>query len=130
MTLPAPRSLLAVVVVTLVVGLGATALLADAPSTEVAPSGRAQGMPAIDRAESRFDGFVTEVLAAKSYRYLRVTDEAGASRWVVTLPLAGRTFSVGERVHVRGFGSRASFTSSTLDRTFDLLTFALVTRAT
>lgn len=93
---------------------------ADAPPT---------GMPTIDRAETKSEGQVTEALAAGSYRYLRVTDEAGVAQWVVTLPLAGRSFAVGDRVRVHGFGSRALFTSKKLDRTFDHLTFAVVTRA-
>lgn len=118
---------LSLVVAVACAGVGFAASRPDASVPRESPA-VGQGMPAIERGESESEGTVAEVLAASGYRYLRVTDPVGSDRWVVTLPLGGRTFSVGERVRVHGFGSRAPFTSKKLDRTFDHLTFAVVTR--
>jgi hypothetical protein len=85
------------------------------------------GMPEVVREESDFSGIVREVHDV-GYSYLRVTREDGEERWVVTLSLAGRVFSVDDTVRVKGFGTRQQFFSKRLERAFDHLTFALVTK--
>ena len=75
---------------------------------------------------SSMDGSVAERLTAGSYTYLRIRDEAGVSRWIVTV---GRGLPVGGRAHVATFGARDDFRSARLGRTFAHLEFGWVTPA-
>ena len=75
---------------------------------------------------SSIDGSVAERLSAGSYTYLRILDDAGVSRWIVTV---GRGLPVGGRAHVASFGARDDFHSARLRRTFEHLEFGWVTPA-
>lgn len=125
--------------------LGAAALGAAwwlwAPSAEGhEPSGRAAerpgpsaaaslrtGPPQLDTPDAEslpITGTVVERLGAGPYTYLRVESAGGASSWVVTL---GGGSQLGADVRVRSMGTKDDFRSARLGRTFDRLTFGIVT---
>lgn len=80
------------------------------------------GLEAPVAGHREWTGIVAEQLSAGRYRYLRV-DEQGTSHWVAT---TGVGPNVGERVHVRSYGTRHDFDSTRLGRRFDELVFGSV----
>ncbi|MGK4002468.1 hypothetical protein WMF31_07590 [Sorangium sp. So ce1036] len=132
---PAPRSarrrlmkpLLGLAAFTALFGVLAWRL--DRPSSAASLAGAAAGNPLGQLSRSDIDrapitGVVEERLPAGSYTYLAVRTDA-AVVWAVTL---GDAPPPGARVRVRSMGSRTSFHSRRLDRTFPTLVFGIVSR--
>jgi len=70
-------------------------------------------------------GVVEQRLAAGPYTYLGVRTSERALRWAATM---GRGASLGTRVAVRTLAQSEHFHSARLDRDFEDLSFAIVTR--
>ena len=97
----------------------------QAPTGSVRPVASANPLGSLTAERLTFDGGVIERLAAGSYTYLRVAGDDGEERWIVVV---GEGEAPGVRVRVRSFGARSAFHSKRLERSFDLLHFALTTR--
>ena len=73
------------------------------------------------------EGRPVERVRAGSYTYVRVVDDAGQGRWVVTM---GRVAEGASRVQARTMARVAGFHSRRLDRRFDELFFGTIRTVT
>jgi hypothetical protein len=82
-------------------------------------------LPALSVGErgERVRGRVAQRLSAGSYSYLDTRLEDGSQRWLVVM---GKSPAPGQEVEAVSMGTRTSFRSGRLDRTFDQVTFAWI----
>ncbi len=72
-------------------------------------------------AQSAKGGKVIEVMDASGYTYLGIDDGSGSTLWAA---VPKTTIDVGEEVTLQGGSIMTNFSSKTLDRTFEEITFA------
>jgi hypothetical protein len=81
-----------------------------------------EGISTAERGK-RMRGRVDESLRAGSYTYLDMRMHDGSQEWIVVM---GKAPAPGEDIEAVNMGTRKSFHSRRLDRTFERLTFAWI----